>query len=101
MLCHRQREPSKRRLISETMIKMMRQINPTCRLIVMGDLVHFSIPLHMRSSLTITERILCPWEGRYMLKSKINLVIFPLSNDEIDAMKKDQLCAEILQIRIK
>ena len=32
------------------------------------------IPLNTRNNLTTPERILCPWEDRELLKSKINLV---------------------------
>ena len=42
-------------------------------LIMMGKLVPFFIPLQMRSSLTMTNRILCPWKGRNILKLKINI----------------------------
>ena len=40
---------------------------------MMGKLVHFSMPLQMRRGLTMTERIMFPWEGRDMLKLKIEL----------------------------
>ena len=40
---------------------------------MMGVLVPFSVTLQMRWSLMMTEIILFPWEGRYMLKSNIKL----------------------------
>ena len=40
---------------------------------MMGKLVPFFMPLQMRSSLTMIERILCPWEGRDTLKLNIKL----------------------------
>ena len=55
------------------MMKIMRMINTSESLILMGKLVPFSIPLHMKNSLTMMERILCPWEVRDMLNPKINL----------------------------
>ena len=40
---------------------------------MMEMLVPFSMPLQMRRSLAMTERILFLWEGRDMLKLNINL----------------------------
>ena len=40
---------------------------------MMDNLVPFKMSFQMRSSLTATETILCAWERRDMLKSKINL----------------------------
>ena len=59
--------------ISATMMKIMIRIKTSGRFIMMGMVVPFLVPLQIRSSLMMTDRILCPWEGRDMLKSKINL----------------------------
>ena len=56
-----------------TMIKIMWRIKKSDRLIMMGELVPYFMTFHMRRSLTLTDRILYPLEGRYMLKSNINL----------------------------
>ena len=40
---------------------------------MMGKLVPVFMPFQMRRSLKITERILCPWEERDMLKSNIKM----------------------------
>ena len=53
---------------------MMRRIKTGGRLILMGILVPFLVPFHMRSSFAMIEIIVCPWEWRYILKSNINLV---------------------------
>ena len=39
----------------------------------MGELFSYSIPLYMKNSLVTTEIILCPWEGRELLKSNTKL----------------------------
>ena len=41
-----------------------------------GDSGPFFMTLKTRRSLETIERIMCPWEGRDMLKSKIKLVSF-------------------------
>ena len=51
----------------------MRRIKTSGSFIMMVMLVPFSMPLQMRSSFKMTERILFPWEGRDMLELKINL----------------------------
>ena len=57
------------------MMKMMRRIKKSGRLIIMGKLVHFLMSLQIRRSLTITEIIMCPWEGRDMLNLNIKIRI--------------------------
>ena len=56
--------------------EMIMRIKTSGSLILMGELVPFLMPLQMRRSLKITERILFPWEGRDMLKSNIKLRFF-------------------------
>ena len=56
-------------------MKMIRRIKTIGSFILMGVLVTFSVPLQMIRSLVMTERVLCPWEGRDMLKSNIKLGI--------------------------
>ena len=58
------------------MMKIMRRIKTRGNLIMLGMLVPLWVPFKMRTSLTTTERILCPWEGRDMLKLKIKVLIF-------------------------
>ena len=65
--------PSQVRYIYATVMITMRRIKTSGRLIMMDNLVPFKMLFQMRSSLTATETILCAWERRDMLKSKINL----------------------------
>ena len=51
----------------------MKRTKTSDRLIIMGGVVRFLMTLQTRRSLTVTEGILFPWEGRDMLKSNINL----------------------------
>ena len=53
--------------------EMTRRIKTSGSLIMMGKLVPVFMPFQMRRSLKITERILCPWEERDMLKSNIKM----------------------------
>ena len=55
------------------MMKIMIRIKTSGRFSMMGILVAFLVPLQMRRSLMMIDIILCSWEGRDMLKSKINL----------------------------
>ena len=66
----------------------------------MWKLFPFFTPFQSRNSLTMTKRILSPWERRELLKSKIKIGIFPISNGDINEMKREQLHADILQRRI-
>ena len=62
----------------------------------MGILVPFSMLLQMKRGLAMIERILCPWDGRDMLKLNINLVISVyFQTDNIYLMRKDNLYADI------
>ena len=51
----------------------MRRIKTSGSFIMMVLLVPFSMPLQMRRSFKMIERIQFPWEGRDVLELKINL----------------------------
>ena len=81
-------------------LTMMWWINTSVRLILMGKLVPYFMKYQIISFLTTTDIILSPWEGRELLKSKIKIGIFPISNGDVNEMKREQLHADILQRRI-
>ena len=54
-------------------MKIIRRIKKGGRLILMGMVVPFAVILQMRRCFAMTDRILCPWEGRDMLKLNIQL----------------------------
>ena len=56
-------------------MKIMMRIKTVGSLILIGVLVPFLVPLQMIRSLVMTERVVCPWEGRDMLKPNIKLKI--------------------------
>ena len=43
---------------------------------MMGKFTPFSMPLQIRRSLAMTNRILCPWDKRDMLNLNINIGSF-------------------------